>query len=34
MHGSLHNSILTESLRKLDRLGVKIIPPQVAYGKK
>jgi phosphopantothenoylcysteine decarboxylase / phosphopantothenate---cysteine ligase len=33
MHGSLHNSILTESLHKLDRLGVKIIPPQVAYGK-
>jgi phosphopantothenoylcysteine decarboxylase/phosphopantothenate--cysteine ligase len=33
MHGSLHNSILTESLRKLDRLGVKIIPPQVANGK-
>ena len=33
MHGSLHNSILTESLHKLDRLGVRIIPPQVAYGK-
>jgi phosphopantothenoylcysteine decarboxylase / phosphopantothenate---cysteine ligase len=33
MHGSLHNSILTESLGKLDRLGVKIIPPQVANGK-
>jgi phosphopantothenoylcysteine decarboxylase / phosphopantothenate---cysteine ligase len=33
MHGSLHNSILTESLHKLNRLGVKIIPPQVAYGK-
>ncbi|NJR45493.1 MAG: phosphopantothenoylcysteine decarboxylase [Hyellaceae cyanobacterium CSU_1_1] len=33
MHGSLHNSILIESLRKLDRLGVKIIPPQVANGK-
>ncbi|MGL5834407.1 MAG: bifunctional phosphopantothenoylcysteine decarboxylase/phosphopantothenate--cysteine ligase CoaBC [Waterburya sp.] len=33
MHGTLHNSILTESLHKLDRLGVKIIPPQVAYGK-
>lgn len=33
MHGSLHNSILTESLGKLDRLGVKIIPPKVAYGK-
>ena len=33
MHGSLHNSILTESLRKLDRLGVKIIPPKIANGK-
>ena len=33
MHGSLLNSILTESLRKLDRLGVKIIPPKVANGK-
>ncbi len=33
MHGSLHNSILTESLRKLDRLGIKIIPPKVANGK-
>jgi len=33
MHGSLHNSILTESLHKLDRLGVKVIPPKVANGK-
>ena len=33
MHGSLHNSILTESLHKLNRLGVKIIPPKVANGK-
>ncbi len=33
MHGSLHNSILTASLVKLDRLGVGIIPPKVAYGK-
>ncbi len=33
MHGSLHNSLLTESLRKLDRLGVAIIPPKVANGK-
>ena len=33
MHGSLHNSILTRSLRQLDRLGVKIIPPKVANGK-
>ena len=34
MHGSLHNSILTESLRKLAHLGVKVIPPKVANGKK
>ena len=33
MHGSLHNSILTASLHKLNRLGVKIIPPKVANGK-
>ncbi|MEM7592610.1 MAG: bifunctional phosphopantothenoylcysteine decarboxylase/phosphopantothenate--cysteine ligase CoaBC [Cyanobacteria bacterium P01_A01_bin.83] len=33
MHGSLHNSILIESLSKLNRLGVKIMPPKVAYGK-
>ena len=33
MHGSLHNSILTESLHKLNRLGVKIIPPKIANGK-
>ena len=33
MHGSLHNSILTESLHKLSRLGVQIIPPKVANGK-
>ena len=33
MHGSLHNSILTASLEKLDRLGVKIISPKVANGK-
>lgn len=33
MHGSLHNSILTQSLQKLNRLGVQIIPPQVANGK-
>lgn len=33
MHGSLHNSILTQSLQKLDRLGVKIIPPRIANGK-
>ncbi|MDJ0650793.1 MAG: bifunctional phosphopantothenoylcysteine decarboxylase/phosphopantothenate--cysteine ligase CoaBC [Xenococcaceae cyanobacterium MO_188.B19] len=33
MHGSLHNSILTASLQKLQKMGVKIIPPTVAYGK-
>ena len=33
MHGSLHNSLLTASLRQLQDLGVKIIPPLVAYGK-
>ena len=33
MHGSLHNSILTESLQRLENLGVTIIPPQVANGK-
>ncbi len=33
MHGSLHNSILTASLQKLQTMGVKIIPPTVAYGK-
>ncbi len=33
MHGSLHNSILTASLQKLQTMGVTIIPPTVAYGK-
>jgi len=33
MHGSLHNSILTASLHKLDRLGVTIITPKIANGK-
>ena len=33
MHGSLHNSILTESLQQLYKLGVIIIPPKVANGK-
>ena len=33
MHGSLHNSILTQSLQKLNQIGVKIIPPKVANGK-
>ena len=33
MHGSMHNSILTESLKRLDRMGVHIIPPREDYGK-
>ncbi len=33
MHGTLHNSILTESLKRLDSKGVRIIPPREAYGK-
>ncbi|MCC0177163.1 bifunctional phosphopantothenoylcysteine decarboxylase/phosphopantothenate--cysteine ligase CoaBC [Waterburya agarophytonicola K14] len=33
MHGSLHNSILTQSLKQLDSMGVTIVPPQVANGK-
>ena len=33
MHGSLHNSILTESLQKLHTMGVHIVPPRVDYGK-
>ncbi|MEM1180363.1 MAG: bifunctional phosphopantothenoylcysteine decarboxylase/phosphopantothenate--cysteine ligase CoaBC [Acidobacteriota bacterium] len=33
MHGTMHNSILTESLKKLDRMGVRIVPPREDYGK-
>lgn len=33
MHGSMHNSLLTTSLRRLDDLGVRIIPPREANGK-
>ncbi len=33
MHGSMHNAILTESLQRLDALGVRVIPPRQAYGK-
>jgi phosphopantothenoylcysteine decarboxylase/phosphopantothenate--cysteine ligase len=33
MHGSLHNSILTESLQQLQAMGVKIVPPRIDYGK-
>jgi phosphopantothenoylcysteine decarboxylase/phosphopantothenate--cysteine ligase len=33
MHGSLHNRILVDSLRRLHELGVRVIPPRDAYGK-
>lgn len=33
MHGSLHTSILTESLQKLSGIGVRVIPPREDYGK-
>jgi phosphopantothenoylcysteine decarboxylase/phosphopantothenate--cysteine ligase len=33
MHGSLHNSILTESLQTLDKKGVKVMTPREDYGK-
>ncbi len=33
MHGSMHTSILVENLRRLDALGVRVIPPRDAYGK-
>jgi phosphopantothenoylcysteine decarboxylase/phosphopantothenate--cysteine ligase len=33
MHGSLHNSILTESLKNLAHKGVKFMPPREDYGK-
>lgn len=33
MHGSLHNSILTESLERLRSMGVRLIPPREDYGK-
>jgi phosphopantothenoylcysteine decarboxylase / phosphopantothenate---cysteine ligase len=33
MHNSLHNAILTESLKKLKAMGVHIIPPREANGK-
>ncbi|MEM8934435.1 MAG: phosphopantothenoylcysteine decarboxylase, partial [Acidobacteriota bacterium] len=33
MHGTMHNSILTESLRRLDSMGVRIVPPREDYGK-
>lgn len=33
MHGSMHNSILTDSLTRLRGLGVHMIKPREAYGK-
>jgi phosphopantothenoylcysteine decarboxylase/phosphopantothenate--cysteine ligase len=33
MHGTLHTSILTESLQALSKMGVRIIPPREDYGK-
>ncbi len=33
MHNSLHNTILTESLKKLKAMGVQIISPREANGK-
>lgn len=33
MHGSMHNAILTESLRTLNAMGVRIVPPREDYGK-
>lgn len=33
MHGSMHTSILTESLRRLHAMGVRVIPPREDYGK-
>ena len=33
MHGSLHNAILTASLKALQAMGVAIMPPREDYGK-
>lgn len=33
MHGTMHNSLLTTSLQRLQDMGVRIIPPREAYGK-
>lgn len=33
MHGSMHNSIFRESLRKLQSLGVRLIKPRQEFGK-
>jgi phosphopantothenoylcysteine decarboxylase/phosphopantothenate--cysteine ligase len=33
MHGSLHTQVLTEALRRLHQMGVRVIPPREDYGK-
>ena len=33
MHGSMHNAVLIESMKRLERWGVTLIPPRDAYGK-
>lgn len=33
MHGDMHTSILTDSMRKLQDMGARIIPPRQDYGK-
>ena len=33
MHGTMHTSILTESLRRLHGMGVRVVPPREDYGK-
>lgn len=33
MHGTMHTSILTESLQRLHDLGVRVVPPREDYGK-
>lgn len=33
MHGSLHTTILSESLQTLAQMGVRVIPPREDYGK-
>ncbi|SVD63058.1 uncharacterized protein METZ01_LOCUS415912, partial [marine metagenome] len=33
MHGAIHNSILTRSMRTLQEMGVTLIPPQQSHGK-
>ncbi|RTZ77420.1 MAG: phosphopantothenoylcysteine decarboxylase, partial [SAR324 cluster bacterium] len=33
MHGAMHNSILTRSMRTLQEMGVTLIPPHQSHGK-